>query len=183
MDQIKLAVDLDNVCADFCKGFIEVLGIEPLRMDIPRLEDMFPHVDPHDLSMVAQSPYTYMNLEPLMGAASNLHWFVEMGVYIEYITARPNSCDDVSRNWLKAHGFPYPDRVVIPEGNKVDYIKAQGFTAAIDDIPDVLNQLFMFVPALYLFDHPWNQGDGPYSRVSSWFEFFKTFRMEVMLNA
>lgn len=180
MSQIKLAVDLDNVCADFCKGFIEVLGIEPLRMDIPRLEDMFPHVDPHDLNMVAKSPYTYMNLEPLNGAASTLRWCVETGVYIEYVTARPESCRDVSKNWLAAYEFPYPDRVVFPDGNKVDYIKAQGFTVAIDDISDVLNQLFMFVPNLYLFNHPWNQGNGSYVRVNSWFEFFKALRTEVM---
>ena len=180
MDKIKLAVDLDNVCADLIAGFIAALGVRPLRTDRPSLERMFPYVESAILNEIIVSPYVYKTLKPIEGAASNLHWLVEMGVYIEYVTARSKECTGVSKDWLKAHKFPYPDRVVTLDGNKVEYIKAQGFTAAIDDIHSVLSQLFTYVPRLYLYNQPWNQGPGPFKRVNSWPEFFKVFRAEVL---
>lgn len=145
---LTLAFDLDGVLADYTGEMRKVAGIGP---DVP---------DPATYSMRGQdNPGWFESREDWLEAhitvtdrcdrlglldataPATLRELARVGHQIVYLTARspvgPVSAEKIDRDtrtWLREHGFPSPDALVL-DGDKAGHHSAVGFDALLDDAP------------------------------------------------
>ncbi len=173
-----LGVDLDGVCADYNRGFREIVaadrGVEPATLPVPTewgfgawgLDD----ADYARLHRLAVSDKRMLrHLPPIDGSTETLWRLSDMGVWIRIITHRlyvnwghaAAVSDTVS--WLDDHRIPYRDICFLGAKPQVEA------DAYIDDAPHNIEALAAGGNTVIIFDQPYNRGlDG--LRASGWNE-------------
>lgn len=174
MTQVKMAIDLDDVCFDFMEGFRRVHG-PPTNPSSPILGEMYPNLTVADVLDTVNYDKVY-ELSPMVPMANTyLSKLAQSGlVYLTYVSARPKALLNTSIKMLKIHRFPHPNRVVLLGSNmaKAVYIVGQKFEIVLDDRFEIIENVAKYVKFAYLFDRPWNQGKDYPLRVANWEAFF-----------
>jgi uncharacterized HAD superfamily protein len=184
-------IDIDNVICDsipcylerYNEKFSKSLKFEEIanfyfvgnKDGISKFEaDLFIHHTLHDENF-------QMSLKPNKVAVDIINKWRKSGYYIHYITARPISTENITKQWLKNHKFITKKSSLhlvdynIYE-NDISYKKTiaekNGVNIMIEDSLEIVNNIGIFS---ILIDKPWNQGrlKNNVTRVKSWNEIEK----------
>lgn len=177
--KFKIGVDIDNVISDSYPEYLSSFNAEfqvDIRMD--QIRDFYflnKHVEGSTVKkgkeMVAYiDKLTYseafqMKLKPVESAASIIQKWTDRGYLIHFITSRPAEMRDITRNWLKKHGFWVKGvKLELFDKNlgyeidvpyKSEMVKKYALNAFIEDSLEIAQALSIPV---FLMDRPWNQG-------------------------
>lgn len=144
----KIALDIDEVCANFIKSYME-----KYHVPLPKFWNFDRNMGKHFEEMRASGELDdfYMNLEPLIDP-NDMPFEPHC-----YITSRPVS-NEVTEKWLDKHGFPTSKVITVPSStSKIDVALSCGATIFVDDkfenFKEINNQKGL---TCYLYDHPHN---------------------------
>lgn len=158
-----LIVDVDEVLAQFMRGFERYIGREGYEMRITRFalfQNMFRigEADPIDMTTGVDLFNRFFSngaddLEPVEGAAEALAE-LSRDASVVILTNAPGHCADARAGWLKTHGFDYP--MILNEGLKGPAIaelaaRTTGPVAFVDDLLSNLESSATSAPEVHRF--------------------------------
>lgn len=182
--KLKLGVDIDGTIKDTHRAAVEVYNEEFQKTvcvdEVPEF-----HMDRAFGLTPEEGRKTWRKLEekiytlgiPLPNASEVLNQLQRDGHEIYYITARPGkkNIKEVTKNWLKKHGFPYHgDHLLMNSVNKAKVAKKIGIDLFFEDAPNHLDCLYkagvptVIVDAVYNRDYP-----HPLPRITDWKEVYE----------
>lgn len=161
---IRLGVDIDNTLADLNTELVKEYGISLEEYPARDLPTGFFSTD-KGLDLLAKA-------KPLQGAVEALRVFSRLGSEVFYITSRHPLTLGLTREWLKAWGFPRGATVFLPRGRKKLFASACCIDLFFEDDPEEAAQLQDVVNQVYVLAWPYNAGlGGPgIYRFASWEE-------------
>lgn len=153
--QKRIALDIDEVLADFVGGMIErfpEIGERSQYWNCPRLKDKF--------EQVIEDDDFWMGLKPKVDSIP----FEPVG----YITSRSAS-NELTKRWLDKHDFPTaPVYTVAPGESKIDAIRDCKAEIFVDDKFDTFVELNKAGICCFLMDVPHNRRyDVGFKRIKS----------------
>lgn len=191
MKNLKIGIDIDNVIAESYPAYIarfnQTFGTKIRYEEIEEFYyfDKLSGIDQEKVEIFIDRLLIdedfQLNISPVEGVKKIIAKWVDGGDSIHYITARPKTIRQITKNWLIKHGL-YVDGVTLDlfEGErhtkdpiyKKRLVKNKGIDIFIEDIKEIAET--MDIPVLLL-DRPWNQGKLPENvkRVKDWKEIDK----------
>jgi uncharacterized HAD superfamily protein len=177
-----IGFDIDGVVADTMAAFVRVardeFGIADVRMEQITsywLEECLPI--PNEtvwaiIGRILDDPFG-VGLEPIPGAREALLSLAVRGD-LTFVTARPSATS--IEPWLRCilPEVPCGDLTVIATGKhaaKARVLRELGLRYFLEDHLETCQDLCRMGIGAIVFDQPWNRGDTPFYRVSSWGEF------------
>lgn len=163
-----IALDLDDVvvelkyalCASLQKRFPHVENCEKWeRFDIYNTYD----IPVEEFLSIILEDNLLTEAPMVKGALAAMQALKDTGRPLVLITSRGYAPAHLTSNWLKEHGAPHDDVVIVPEGkSKAEAAMARypdGFLYMIDDLPKNLDDMKLagLVKYTILIDQPWNQ--------------------------
>lgn len=176
---MKIGVDIDGTIKDTHRAAVEVFNKE-LNRNL-RVEDVPDfYLDTAYGLTRKEGARMWRKLEeqiytlgiPLAHAAEVLNELVKHGHEVYFITARPGmkNIREVTKTWLKQHGFPYTGKnLVMSAQDKAKVAKEIGIELFFEDAPNHLLNLVqnkintVIVDATYNRDFPY-----PVKRITDW---------------
>ncbi|MCL6522989.1 MAG: hypothetical protein K6U79_11555 [Firmicutes bacterium] len=151
---MTIAVDLDNTLAD---TNAEMRRLFP---GAERLERFVAHWAPVTREWWAGAGLDVLErARPLPGAVAGVQTLARHDRLI-YLTSRPVQAGEVSRRWLRAHGFPEAPIVFAASARKkAEYARLLGVEFAIDDDPAAAKAYRRAGIAVLLPRQPYNARD------------------------
>lgn len=140
-----LGFDIDDTVADGNTYFVERLneffGKNIVADDVSgRLNEAY-GVDQSTLDQYFYNlgEKIFTELAPIEGAAESINKFYEEGHKIVFITARPVTANESTKQWLHKHGFKYHD--LIHSETKVEHCLDLGIKLFVDDYYKVIKAM------------------------------------------
>jgi hypothetical protein len=153
----RLFVDVDGVSADLSTYAIE-LNIRDSRISpTAKGSDIrgwnTPDFIPGFSFDYLKSPDFWLNIPIYPGAALQMQRLAAR-FQLVYVTHCPHI--EARRTWLYEHGFPTGPAYSLAPEDKITYVRATPFVAAIEDRAETIQELALYVPDVYCVTQPWN---------------------------
>ena len=166
---MRLALDVDDTCANFMGPATAVLG-PSLLTGAHSLRDMYPD-QPDQVQTLLSDGSFYAGLPAMDGAARAIGELTGLGFRVFYISARPSALDWITRDWLFWNGFPQGAVHCVGRagGRKAGLIKLLDIDIAVDDYPAALDEIRLLSSAkAVVMDRDWNQDYHDIPRLMHW---------------
>src|SRR3989344_2362205 len=184
--RLRIGIDIDNVIADSYPAYLhrynQKFGTKIRWEEVTDFYFSTRETDSKDsreyIYSLIESEVFQMEIVPYIDAATVINRWNNNGYQIHYVTARPLSSREVTKAWLKKHGFWTKGATLdmydeSKQTNDIDYKKGVVLEKKIDlmieDAKEIAQALE--IPVLLL-DRPWNSGELPsyVTRVKDWTE-------------
>lgn len=174
---MNLAIDIDDVVAEFIPYLLATLDWPDVDMKSPNLHNWFTKYSYNEeleykarVTQIVESIESYENLEPVAGAKDAL-WTLANKHNITYITSRPIETFEVTKRWLGNRNFPNWENVIVCGRltPKSVYMKKFNLEYLLDDSPRHFESLGDKIQ-YGIWDKPWNR-DILGNRFFSWNHF------------
>lgn len=166
-----VAFDVDGVLADSIHGFVDVAlritGADPAELG--RFDDYADPLGPWperyrpQVADLFRAAYfegahgVYGDAPPVAGALDGVRALHGAGLAVGYVTRRPATLHDLTRGWLRRHGFPELPLHHAPSGaGKAPQVRALRATVMVEDAPHEAEALAAEGVAVLLRHQPYN---------------------------
>ena len=175
---MNIYVDFDDCLCETALYF-SGLAKEMFNLDIPyeqihyfNLQKSFNLTDQQydEMMIKGHTPEVLLSYAETPGATKTINSWLAQGHDVKFITGRPFSAFDASREWLNQHGLEKVDLYCLNKYGRDNFIKGSSFNLeledyykmhfdlAVEDSPSAF-KFFDHLPNLkvMVFDRPWNQ--------------------------
>lgn len=160
---MKIIIDIDDVLAETFGGIENRFG-KAVDPSLENLSEMFPGAD---VNSIIESVDFYMEIPPIEGAVPGVNWLLEKGHEASYLSSRPTSVEEATREWLKIHNFPNLPMQCLGREAKKEALRSSDYDLLIDDQMRYLNAAREQGKIVVAMANPWNSSwDG--IRVDGW---------------
>lgn len=186
---VVLGFDIDDTVADgntyFVKGLNEYLGKDIKVEDVRgRLCDMYEV----DQSILDQYFYNlgeklFTDLKPIEGSIESINKLYEAGHKIVFITARPLTANESTKQWLQKYGFKYHD--LIHSETKVEHCLNLDVKLFVDDYYKVIKAIDESNIQTVFVDAPKNrdiQANETVHKASNWKDIYEFIVKWIQIN-
>jgi len=183
IESMHFGVDIDGTIKDTHRAAVEVYN-KILNRSV-RVEDVTDFYLDRAFGLTREEGYQmwreweeqiYSLGVPLEHAPEVLTDLVSKGHRVTFITARPDlkNIEEVTRRWLKKHGFPYTgDNLVMNAQDKAKVAKEMGVDLFFEDAPYHLENLVRNQIPTVIVDASYNQDfPHPLKRIRDWREVY-----------
>lgn len=184
---MKIGIDIDNVIADSHPAYLEQYTSrfgDKVKLD--SVVDFY-HIEDH-IAAEREEVLDFLNshlhtdafqitINPVANASLHIQSWLDRGLEIIYISARPESIRAVTMAWLMKHGFWRESKTTLflfdeskrysDIAYKTGIVNQEGVSLVVEDKKDIAEAMPV---QTFLFDRPWNKGDtiSHITRVYSW---------------
>ncbi len=179
---MKIGVDIDGVLANSLPLWVAELNnffnkskqLEEIHLfDIRKTYG----ISQRDLNLFLERRGRYLmkSPEPMTGAAYNLGR-IKQHHEICIITARNKSYREETQGWLKKHGLPYDELLLLGSHDKKESCLTRNLKVLVEDTLEIGVEVSSAGIPVLLLDAPYNQGALPklVYRKRSWDEIYRT---------
>lgn len=145
---MNIAIDLDGVCADFVKRFLEFTNIRYNHTDHPDMLEYWDWWKSKDIQITEQEwmdafeEFTryrkWQSIEVIQGAVDALCILNTWGFNIYYLTDRPKEARRATLKFLLKNGFPIDSVIFAKSRDKCRVAKSLDIEIGVDDKPDTV---------------------------------------------
>jgi len=160
---MKIIIDIDDVLAETFEAIENRFG----KATDPSLEDLSEMFPGADVSSIIESVEFYIEIPPIEGAASGVNWLLEQGHQASYLSSRPSSVEEATREWLQMHAFPGLPLQCLGRDAKKEALGSSDYDLLIDDQVRYLNVAQEHGKVAIAMANPWNSAWGGV-RVEGW---------------
>lgn len=188
--RISVYVDFDDVLCETARALLDfsrrafhtTLNFEDIRsFDIAEAFGLSAEQAGRILRLI-HDPDVLLHLDPVPGMVEGLRRWTASGFDVWIVTGRPPATWQASLNWLRRHGVPYTELIIVDKygrnhpphegvvGIPLEELRRRSFALAVDDSPEVVTRLAsqLTIPTI-LFERPWNrQWQPPPEAWSGW---------------
>ncbi len=159
-----IALDIDDVLADFCGQVAKWLG-PPAVFPYSRLMEAWPK---DDIIRLFRDEQFHQELIPIAGSVEGA-WKLWDIANLLYVSSRPYAMRGITRTWLSDHDYPPVNAVCLDE-RKADFLRHGNFDWAIDDMEHFLKAAMTGGSSAILFSRMWNVNFSVGMRANDWSE-------------